>query len=474
MTPLVDLLVVYTAAARLAAGGDAGIRTTIDLAVAVTNQALDNSQVGPRVRLADAREVAYTESRILSVDLDRLTTRSDGVMDEVHALRDAIGADLVSLIVERNSAGLEGLGWLMQTPSPSFESLAFSVVMRRTAASLTLAHEVGHNLGLAHDRANASAAGAYPYAYGYRDPPYFRDVMSYACAGTPCPLVSQYSNPEVLYGGRATGRPDSEDNARALRSTMPVAAQFRNGSGPALTTAAPTTVPTLGDIRVTLSGSRLSTVTRVRIGDADATGLISSAAGTLSVVIPRRPQGPVDVVVEDAEGRQSSLASSPDIRVVGRRRGWRCPGRRLGAHLGLRTDGTPADGADGDPDGDGLSNLRERLEHGHPLGREHGTSPRARSTTFFSTQLALLNPGETATGVVVRYQVPDGTLRSTSLRLPPRSRRTVARRHVAGVAVRRSVPWSKANPPIVADRLMWWDAHRVRSARRDRRFRRRR
>ena len=456
--PVVDLLVVFTPDARIAAGGEAAMLATVDLAVAVTNQALDNSAVASRVRLVDAREVAYTESRTLSVDLDRLTTRADGFMDDVHALRDAIGADVVSLIVERNTAGLEGLGWLMQTPSASFESLAFSVVMRRTAASLTLAHEIGHNLGLSHDRANATAPGAYSYAYGYRDPPYFRDVMSYACSGTPCPLVSHYSNPDVLYAGRPTGRPNLEDNARALRQTMPVAAQFRGGAGPVLTMATPATVSTLGETSVTLAGTRLSTVTRVRIGNADATSFGMTSSGTLSVVVPRRPQGPADVVVEDAEGRQSSLPgalvfvpSAADVDGDALEDDWE-------RTLGLRVDGTAADGADGDPDGDGVSNLRERLEHGHPLGRVQRYFAEGASTPFFSTQLALLNPAEAATGVVVRYALPDGTLRSTSLRMPPRSRRTVAPADVDGVAGQAFGIVVESESAVVADRLMWWDA----------------
>jgi hypothetical protein len=457
-SPVVDLLVVFTPDARIAAGGEAAILATIELAVAVTNQALDNSDVDGRIRLVDAREVAYTESRLLTVDLDRLTTRTDGFMDDVHGLRDAVGADLVSLIVERNTAGLEGLGWLMQSPSSAFESLAFSVVMRRTAATLTLAHELGHNLGLNHDRANASAQGVYPYAYGYRDPPYFRDLMAYSCPGTPCPLISHFSNPAVLYAGRATGRADSEDNARALRQTLPVAAGFRGGTGPVLTMATPASVTTLGGMSVTLSGTRLSTVTSVRIGSTEATAFSATTGGALSVVVPRRPQGPADIVVEDAEGRQSTLpgalvfvTSAADADGDALEDAWE-------RTLGLRADGTTADGAEGDPDGDGISNLRERLDHGHPLGRVQRYLAEGAATTFFSTRLAVLNPGDTDAGVVVRYVLPDGTRRSTSFRLPARSRRSVMPADSDGVAGQAFSTVVESESAIVADRLMWWDA----------------
>ena len=48
-------------------------------------------------------ETDYHDSGDMSADLVNLTTQTDGQMDELHALRDSLGADLVSLIVESGS-----------------------------------------------------------------------------------------------------------------------------------------------------------------------------------------------------------------------------------------------------------------------------------------------------------------------------------------------------------------------------------
>lgn len=453
--PTVDLLVVYTTTARIAAGGDVAMRGTVDLAVSAMNEALANSLVSARVRLVDVREVAYQESLSLSIDLDRITSLSDGHLDQVHAWRDAVGADLVSLIVERNGEGFEGLAWLMQQPSTSFASLAFSVVMRRTAASLTLAHEIGHNLGLAHDRANAGSAAVFPYAFGYRDPPHFRDLMSYPCVGLPCPTVPFFSNPAVLYDGRPLGTANSEDSARALRQTIPVAATFRTGGNLLITRVSPSVVSTLGGVRATIEGTRMAAVTRVEIGGIAATSLVLLAPDRLSVVVPRHPQGPVNVTVEDDEGHRMTLAGAVtyagsvlDSDGDSLDDDWE---RAMGLNP---ASGSGADGPDGDPDGDGLSNVRERTEHGHPRGQHQRYFGEGASGTFFTTRLAILNTSAVDAGAVVRYLGSDGMVRSSWLAIPAYTRRTVlADASVSGAEFGIVV---ESDAPLVVDRTMWW------------------
>ncbi|MDH4065020.1 MAG: hypothetical protein OEW19_11520, partial [Acidobacteriota bacterium] len=58
-----DVLVVYTAAARTAAGGtDAAMLSRINLGISETNTAYANSGIIPRLRLVGAELVTYTES----------------------------------------------------------------------------------------------------------------------------------------------------------------------------------------------------------------------------------------------------------------------------------------------------------------------------------------------------------------------------------------------------------------------------
>ena len=95
----IDVAVVYTSGARDAAGGVAAIEAEIDLMVAETNQAYAASGVHHRVALVDRSELSYAETADSKRDLDRLRDPSDGHLDEVHTLRDEVGADLVHLVV---------------------------------------------------------------------------------------------------------------------------------------------------------------------------------------------------------------------------------------------------------------------------------------------------------------------------------------------------------------------------------------
>ena len=107
----IDVAVVYTPAAREAAGGTAAIEALIDLMVAETNGAYEKSGVQHRLVLVVRSEVPYEETGDSDVDLDRLAEPADGYMDDVHALRARVGADLVHLIVDAEGADVSGLAW---------------------------------------------------------------------------------------------------------------------------------------------------------------------------------------------------------------------------------------------------------------------------------------------------------------------------------------------------------------------------
>jgi hypothetical protein len=160
----IDLLVVYTAAARAAAQGTTAMQALIELAVSETNTSYDNSDVAQRLRLVRTAEVAYTETGDMFKDLERLRQPADGFMDNVHTLRDTSGADVVALLVER--ASYCGLGYLMQTPSRAFADYAFGVVRRSCATgNYSFGHELGHMMGCDHDKNNSSGGGSYPYSF---------------------------------------------------------------------------------------------------------------------------------------------------------------------------------------------------------------------------------------------------------------------------------------------------------------------
>jgi hypothetical protein len=245
---LIDVLVVYTPAARAAAGDTSGMLSQINLAVAETNTGYANSNVIQRVRLAGAQEIAYTEAGTttagMSTDLSRVTGTTDGYMDSVHALRDSVHADVVSLIVTGydNPSGACGIAWLMAGNDPGFAPNAFSVVdITCMTGYYSFGHEMGHNMGLNHARSDPTSTGAYFYSFGYKNPGnLFRTVMAYDCPVS-CPRILYFSNPTVTYGGNptgvATGSPSAAHNALSLNNTRVTVANWR--PGPSLTLLQP-------------------------------------------------------------------------------------------------------------------------------------------------------------------------------------------------------------------------------------------
>ena len=153
--PLVDVLVVYTPAVRESAGGAAEIAAEIDLMIAETNRFYETSGIRLRLALAGRSEVQYVETNSSSyygnssIDLDRLQHPSDGHMDEVHSLRDSVGADLVHLI--RDKGGIPGIAFLGGAFSLSQTFVSDASGIARPSSKI-FAHELGHNMRLHHER----------------------------------------------------------------------------------------------------------------------------------------------------------------------------------------------------------------------------------------------------------------------------------------------------------------------------------
>lgn len=221
----IDVMVLYTAAARQGAGGTANIQATIQAAIDAGNTAYANSQIVQRLRLVHMSEVTYAESGSFGAHLSWLSSNS-----AVAALRNTYRADVVDLMV--NDTEYCGLASLMVNVSPSFASSAFSVTSRTCAVgNFSLVHELGHNMGAHHDPANGGTA-AYPYSYGHFVNGSFRTVMAYNSECTQgCTRVSRFSNPNVNYLGAPTGVANTRDNHRVLNNTASVVANFRPETG---------------------------------------------------------------------------------------------------------------------------------------------------------------------------------------------------------------------------------------------------
>jgi hypothetical protein len=236
--PIIDVMVVYT---DDAARASPNIPLEIQLAIDETNQSYINSNINQRLRLVHSAEVSYTETGDMNADLNCISSKIDGCLDEIHTWRDTYGADIVSLWVE-NGGPYCGMAWLMEIVSTYFQQWAFSVVTRSCATGIyAFGHELGHNMGAHHDRyvttrLDPNDQGVYPYSHGYvNTSDRWRTIMAYntECSdnGFYCSILPYWSNPDVLYGGFPMGIPeeqaDAADNRKTLNNTAYTVANFR-------------------------------------------------------------------------------------------------------------------------------------------------------------------------------------------------------------------------------------------------------
>jgi hypothetical protein len=231
-TAAIDLLVVYTPAARARVGGTAQIESQLANAVAVTNTAFQRSGVNAVLTAVGVQEIAYAEGTGLNADLAAIS--SGGVASPtIEALRSATGADLVALVTGRSStSGGCGVAWLGPSSAHAFSVTEQSCMY---AGQWTFSHELGHNFGARHAPGDSSdtTPTCANYACGYRSAA-VRTLMAYYQAGSPSSRVLNFSSATVREpagSGVPTGS-SLQDNARRLSETVGSVATFRAPAAP--------------------------------------------------------------------------------------------------------------------------------------------------------------------------------------------------------------------------------------------------
>ena len=320
---VIDVAVFHTPAARESAGGLDEIGAEIDLYVAEANQALEESGVRARVALVASEEVDYTEAGEYDIDIERLADPSDGHLDGVHAVRDRVGADLVHLIVgDLDVCGVAQLGGPVG-------------ITLHGCGGRTLAHELGHNLGLHHDRYELAhlarrALSLHP-GYGYvnqrgLDAGSTRDdrwltVMAYwsqcNALSVRCTSLLRFSNPRQVWLGDPMGVPavvDSmgddgpADAVAVLDATVPVVAGFRRNPA----NRAPAPVGRLPNRTLQMDRGMEIVDVAEAFHDPDGDALIHATASSAPAVARARADGSRVTLTPVAPGSASITVTATD------------------------------------------------------------------------------------------------------------------------------------------------------------------
>ncbi|MFD5797910.1 reprolysin-like metallopeptidase [Streptomyces diastatochromogenes] len=201
----IDLLVPYTPAAVTELGGVTEVQARIRYGVSQINKAFATSHVPASVHVVHSYQTS--PSGVANEDantvLNKLNKRADLTLGATaHAFRDDFGADLVALLASIPAENSSGSADLPIPVSARTSESAYSVTSVFSVKEWdNLGHEIGHNLGMRHDRKTVANNGETPP--GPNDTNFgwitsdnkFHTLMAYNTPCLPtCKVINQYSN----------------------------------------------------------------------------------------------------------------------------------------------------------------------------------------------------------------------------------------------------------------------------------------
>ncbi|WP_044403153.1 zinc-dependent metalloprotease family protein, partial [Pseudomonas sp. FeS53a] len=234
----VDILVLYTKDAQALPNGrdmDARIASYIEYA----NNAYKKSNVNLRLRLVHRQLLDWASyPTVSSRDLAAFAADS-----RVQQLRETYGADMVHLIGRTQDGqgyGVCGIGYVLsgQKNSGTFNSGSANSAYAITGVDCslsTMAHEIGHNMGLRHSYEQDQTEGYYQsdwhqgtfeWSRGYGVQGQFSTIMGYPHVFNARVQAPLFSSPRVVDSTCANQACGQENHADAARALNAMAAQI--------------------------------------------------------------------------------------------------------------------------------------------------------------------------------------------------------------------------------------------------------
>jgi len=223
--PVIDVMVAFDDAAQTQYGSVDAAQADIIEMINLSNMAYANSLNDQQLALTNIVDLNYTPNAADGTTNDNtylsaIRSTADGIVDNLHTLRDANSADLVSVISNISACGI---AYLPASANPA-DLDAYSIVdFDCGVGNLSFPHELGHNMCAHHDPPNAGANPCAADGFGHFGiAENLRTIMSYANATNGCSTcvrIPYFSNPNVTYSGWTTGILGSRDNSRVLEQT---------------------------------------------------------------------------------------------------------------------------------------------------------------------------------------------------------------------------------------------------------------
>jgi len=206
------------------------VATWVDQVIAETNAGYANTEIPIRIKLHCLIESTIPDGQGSSFTLRQFAYTHGSDYNKLRR-----SADVTVLLTKtfRKNDGACGVNYFDQI------STGFTIGTVTKGCGMgyySFGHEIGHGLGLTHDRrVSAPGTGSTPYSFGYIIyQGWYRTIMAYNDQGET--RVNYYSSPNVWYkknilaGSYVTGDGEN-DNARVLRENRFAAANIGNEQG---------------------------------------------------------------------------------------------------------------------------------------------------------------------------------------------------------------------------------------------------